>query len=132
MSSQVDLADEILAAARLLIERPVPEMAGLWPRACAFLTRQALELAVCSFLDARVPGTSASSFRAQLLCLPELARGDVGHDAAYLWFALSRACHHHPYELAPTYAELEEWLAGAERVASTLAARATGSATAAE
>ena len=26
------------------------------------------------------------------------------------WGALSRACHHHPYELAPTAAELARWI----------------------
>ena len=30
--------------------------------------------------------------------------------AAYLLAALSRACHYHPYELAPTAAELLGWL----------------------
>jgi hypothetical protein len=26
------------------------------------------------------------------------------------WGALSRACHHHPYELAPTVEELAAWI----------------------
>jgi len=34
---------------------------------------------------------------------------EVGRDAAAAWTALSRACHHHAYELAPTAAELRTW-----------------------
>lgn len=34
--------------------------------------------------------------------------------------ALSRACHHHPYELAPTVAELSHWITQVERLVSTL------------
>jgi hypothetical protein len=48
--------------------------------------------------------------RTQLICLrsyledPRLA-ARVGH----AWSALSRACHHHAYELAPTSGELHAW-----------------------
>jgi hypothetical protein len=35
--------EELLAAARRLIERPDAATAGVWPRAAALLTRQALE-----------------------------------------------------------------------------------------
>jgi hypothetical protein len=38
-----------------------------------------------------------------------LDRGTASR-AAYLLAALSRACHYHPYELAPTAAELLGWL----------------------
>jgi hypothetical protein len=34
----------------------------------------------------------------------------VATRAAYLSAALSRACHYHSYELAPTAAELTSWL----------------------
>jgi hypothetical protein len=34
---------------------------------------------------------------------------------------LSRACHHHAYELAPTAEELTGWLAETERVIAALA-----------
>ena len=38
-------AEELLAAARRLVDRPDAAMAGVWPRAAALLARQALELA---------------------------------------------------------------------------------------
>lgn len=30
--------------------------------------------------------------------------------ASYAWWALTRACHHHPYDLAPTPPELADLL----------------------
>jgi hypothetical protein len=35
---------------------------------------------------------------------------DTATRAAYLFAALSRACHYHSYELAPTATELTRWL----------------------
>ena len=34
------------------------------------------------------------------------------------WGALSRACHHHPYELAPTAGELSGWIEAVEAFAN--------------
>ena len=41
-----------------------------------------------------------------LLCLTASVDPDKAAPAAYLSAALSRACHYHPYELAPTAPEL--------------------------
>jgi len=48
--------------------------------------------------------------RSQLLCLTAYLDRGTASRAAYLLAALSRACHYHPYELAPTAAELLGWL----------------------
>jgi hypothetical protein len=48
--------------------------------------------------------------RSQLLCLNAYLDGDTATRAAYLYAALSRACHYHLYELAPTATELTRWL----------------------
>ena len=45
--------------------------------------------------------------------------------AVYLLAALSRACHCHPYELAPTAAELTGWLDRAARVLPQIQAAST-------
>ncbi len=45
--------------------------------------------------------------------------------AAYLYAALSRACHYHPYELAPTAAELTGWLDQAAHIVTQLQAAST-------
>jgi hypothetical protein len=107
----------LLDQSRALLERGG---AGVWQRAVAVLARQALEAAVARVLAARAAGTESCSARAQLLCLPTFAPTEPAHEAAYLWHVLSRVCHHHPYELAPTAAELAEWLAGVERVVAAL------------
>jgi hypothetical protein len=45
-----------------------------------------------------------------LLCLTAYLDQDTATRAAYLSAALSRACHYHSYEPAPTAAELTSWL----------------------
>jgi hypothetical protein len=104
--------EELLAAARRLIERPDAATAGVWPRAAAFLARQALELAMASVWAAQpqATGLPGCSMRSQLLCLTAYLDPDTATRAAYLSAALSRACHYHSYELAPTAAELTRWL----------------------
>jgi hypothetical protein len=105
-------AEELLAAARRLIERPDAATAGVWPRAAALLARQALELALAGLRAARpaAAGLDHSSMRSQLLCLTAYLDGDTPTRAAYLYAALSRACHYHLYELALTATELTRWL----------------------
>ena len=104
--------EELLAAARRLVERPDATTAGVWPRAAALLARQALEQAMAG-LWAGLPGADGLSdrpMRSQLLCLTAYVDPDVATRTAYLAAALSRACHYHPYELAPTASELTRWL----------------------
>jgi hypothetical protein len=48
--------------------------------------------------------------RSELLCLTAYLDGDTATRAAYLYVALSRACHYHLYELATTATELTRWL----------------------
>jgi hypothetical protein len=105
-------AEELLAAAGRLVERPDAATAGVWPRAAALLARQALELALAGLWAARpaAAGLDRSSMRSQLLCLTAYLDPDTATRAAYLYAALSRACHYHLYELAPTATELTRWL----------------------
>ena len=53
---------------------------------------------------------SGSTMRSQVLCLTAYLDRGTASRAAYLLAALSQACHYHPYELAPTAAELLGWL----------------------
>jgi hypothetical protein len=103
---------ELLAAARELIIRPDTATAGVWPRTSALLARQALEEAVDAWWAA-VPGTRGlqqASMRSQLICLPFYLDAALARQVAYTWAVLSNACHYHPYELAPTSAELGGWI----------------------
>ena len=117
----------LLAQARGLVERREPTTAGLWPRATAALTRQALELALGDLWRARAPGLEQLSLRAQLLCLGEYIRNEqVAASARHAWAALSRACHHHPYEVDPSADELRYWIDTAEEVVATIEAQFHG------
>jgi hypothetical protein len=103
---------ELLAAARALMQRPDAPIAGIWPRAAAFLARQAIEAAMAEIWASKRQAAelSGSSMRSQLLCLTAYLDRGTASRAAYLLAALSQACHYHPYELAPTAAELVGWL----------------------
>ena len=60
--------------------------------------------------------TEDASMRAQLLCLDGYLPSAVASNAYQTWTALSRASHHHPYELAPTLEELLTWCQSVEDV----------------
>jgi hypothetical protein len=123
--------DELLVAARHLVERTDAATAGVWPRAAAFLARQALEeaLALLWAAQAGAAGLPRSPMRSQLLCLTAYLGPAAAARAAYLFAALSRACHYHPYELAPTAAELTSWLAETARLISLVQEKSRATAT---
>jgi hypothetical protein len=108
---------ELLDAARTIVRQPRPGSAGLWSRAAALLGRQALEAGLDELWARTRPGIQRASTRCQLLCLPAfLPDHRLAGRAAHAWAALTRACHHHPYELPPTADELERWLDAVEAV----------------
>jgi hypothetical protein len=96
--------------ARKLLDRTSPDTAGLWPRAAALLARQALEQAVDEFWAARRIPLDSCPTTQQLICLREYLDDELAGAVHHAWTALSSACHHHPYELAPTVGELSGWL----------------------
>lgn len=99
---------ELCDAAARLLSTADEETAGLWPRAAAILTRQALEVTLGYLWTARAPGAEDAPMRAQLAALPVVLRdADLAGRVSYAWWALTRACHHHHYELPPTLGELE-------------------------
>ena len=102
----------MIAVARDLLERPDPYTAGIWPRASALLTRHALEAVLDDLWRRRAPGLERCSMRAQLLCLPAYLPADVdlATRTSFAWAGLSRACHHHAYELPPAAVELATWM----------------------
>ena len=102
-------AQELLDETDRLLTTVVSGTRGRWPRACAVLTRLALEKSLDDFWAARLPGAKSCSMRAQLLLLPRYAGAEVAAAARDAWFGLARAAHHHAYELAPTAAELRTW-----------------------
>ena len=70
--------EDLLAAARRLVERPDAGTAGVWSRAVALLARQALELAVAGLWAGQpgADGLAVRSMRSQL-CLTTYVDEDV-------------------------------------------------------
>ena len=101
----------LLVVARDLLHRPARATAGLWPRATALVTRQALEATLDEFWQTRAPQVSDAPTHAQLLCLRRyLGDEDLAGRVAWAWASLSRACHHHAYDMPPSSTELAGWI----------------------
>ena len=97
---------EILAAADALVGPNESSRAHGWPRVVAVLARNAIEEALRQYWTLREPGMERCTWHAQLLCLTAyLSNRDLARATVAAWSDLSRACHHHPYELAPTVNE---------------------------
>jgi hypothetical protein len=118
--------DSLLADADRLLREVLPQSRGRWPRVCVWLIRLALERALQDFWAAREPQIADAPRRAQLLLLDRYAGSDVARAATAAWAGLSRAAHHHPYELAPTAGELRSWQITVRGVCDELAAAAQG------
>jgi len=103
---------ELLGVADGLLLRGEPATAGFWPRAAALLALQALQSCLVQLWERNAIELHDCSMRTQLICLPSyLEDARLAARAGHAWSALSRACHHHTYELAPTSGELRSWLA---------------------
>ena len=110
-------AQHLLKMARGLLEHAEPDMAGLWPRASAVLAGRALEAGLRQLWERRTLDLRGCSMSVQLICLRSyLGDPDLAARARHTWSALRRACHHHPYELAPTATELRGWLSVVEEL----------------
>ena len=100
----------------------------LGARAAAVLARQAIESAMEDFWLLRESGVSWVSARVSLLCLREyLSDKEMARDVSYAFHALSRLCHHHPCELAPTEGELRPLIGTARAFALEIERQASGS-----
>jgi hypothetical protein len=71
--------------------------------------RLAIERALDEFWDQHLPAIRKASRRAQLLVFTRRVNADIGRRYHQLWSELSRAAHHHAYELTPTAGELRAW-----------------------
>lgn len=110
---------ELLDAAQALLSNPIEGTAGLWPRAAAVLIRQALEDQMTIILTRAIPGAHESSARTKLICLQsELEDSELAEEIGHAWWALTIACHHRAYDLAPTSGELQRWLSTSRQLIS--------------
>jgi hypothetical protein len=110
----LDQADRLLSAV-------IPDTQGCWPRACAWIIRLALEETLDQYWSRVLPEAASCGMRAQLLLLPAYADISTAQRAREAWTGLSRAVHHHAYDLAPTAAELRTWHALVSQLTTELA-----------
>jgi hypothetical protein len=117
---------DLLELAEGLLRRADPATAGLWPRASALLALQALEATMLRVWERHRLDLQGCSMRTQLICLRSyLEDAKLAARAGHAWSALSRACHHHPYELAPTSAELRSWFLAVRELIETVGLRSS-------
>jgi len=102
--------ERLLEEARRLLARPTSSLRTCWPRAGAALIRLALELGLRRYWEVRAPSLIERPMRHQLLALAVLANAEAATLTVAAWHGLSRAMHHHTYELPATAAELQGWL----------------------
>ncbi len=100
---------ERLDAVDRLLDGEVTAAGGVWSRATAWILRLALEQAVDDLWHRVAPDLARCPMRAQLLALRVYAGPGTAAAVAALWSALSRAAHHHDYDLAPDVADLRRW-----------------------
>ncbi len=114
---------DLLVHARALLDGEGASSIRPWPRACALLTRQALEeLLACHWAQLGWSGLTDASARSQFICLATLEDTPLTGSVTVTWVELSNACHLHAYELAPTADELLRWI----EVVELFAAQVTG------
>ena len=118
-----------LRNAEALLRTPVQGARGIWPRACGWLLRLALEASLDEYWQRADPAVAACrNRRAQILMLNSRLEPALVHQIGYLWWALSRLAHHRGYELAPTARELR-YLRDSVRKATHDLSQATASRT---
>jgi hypothetical protein len=102
------MTNAVLDEARRLLNESTVGTVSSWPRAAALLARQELEDALFDFWDHHEPELRwTTNMRVKLVCLRFYAREErLAGETAWVWHALTRMTHHHPYELDPTREEL--------------------------
>lgn len=99
---------DVLTMAEAVLDGSVSVPGGNSARAAAVLARQALEEIVDERCAAVATGLVRPSMRSRLIILTVLDGDAVGASAQTAWDGLSRACHHHSYELQPTAGEVRD------------------------
>jgi len=113
----VTTAERLLAWARAVAAHPELGLQGTWPRAAALLGRQALEEGLDGFWMRQLPEMREATRATQLACFERFVRTGTSFSAyAPPGRRSSRACHHHPYALAPTAHELEHWFSSVDEL----------------
>lgn len=119
-------SDQLLVACRVLLTRDDWALSHWWSRGAAHLARQAMEALLDEFWDMEVASMTRAPTRAKFLALHVYVHDtSLVRDGYATWSRLSRACHHHPYDLAPTIGEVQGLVAAAGAFCDGLRAAGT-------
>lgn len=108
MERLLDPGPALEHADRLLYQAD-PSATGMWARTAARLMRLSLERAVDRHWHRVRPELLECNTTMRILMLESALGRGAARNAFALWSRLSDATHPHPYELAPTAAELRRW-----------------------
>lgn len=92
------MSPAVLELARTVLDGRLA-LSSAQSRMAALLARQALEDTVNTLCG---PELRHATMRSRLLYLRVLVDPQIADRAGIAWSGLSRACHHHAYELTPT------------------------------
>ncbi len=110
MSASALYGHYVESARRMALSPPSALRHGA-PRWAAVLLRHGLEHGLRLYLSRKAPGSQATNFTVQLICLRKLfADKALAKRAASAWSALSAASHHNGYELPPSMNQLSGWM----------------------
>jgi hypothetical protein len=106
----VNTRSELLEHAHRVLDSTI-QLGACSARTAALLGRCAFE----QWLDEQSATWSDCAIReptttSKLVVLSVLRGVEVGEQAKRVWNGLSRACHHHAYELQPSAVEVRHWL----------------------
>ena len=106
MTATISAPADLLDVADAILDGWITVPGASAARGAAVIARQVLEETVERRCQ-QLAGTDARpTFRSQLVLLRELGDPVVAEQARVAWDGLSRACHHHSYELQPTVTEV--------------------------
>lgn len=117
-------AVSLLNLADLILAGTVRMPRGRGARVAALLTRTALEDIVDDLCRANGLDLPHSSMRVKLACLRAVSAHGA-ENAALAWWGLSRACHQHAYEIAPSHPEVAHLTATVRSLEPVVAHRDT-------
>lgn len=98
-------ATRLLEQADRILSGAVALPRGRGARIAAVLARSAVEDVVAELCTSHGVDAGMSSMRVKLATLVAVDEPRAG-ELSVVWWALSRACHQHAYEMAPSHAEI--------------------------
>lgn len=116
-------SEQLLETCRRLLTRDDWALSHWGTRGASHLARQAIEVMLDAYWEVQAPAVVGATMRARFLALHAFVpHATLIADGYVTWCRLSRVCHHHPYDLAPTVDEVRGWVAAAARFCEGLRA----------